>query len=131
MVKIARRRLARELVRLLTQQPARKDELLRQTAAYLLHTKQAHQLHLLMNDVADELTVAGHLTAEVQSALGLSDDSRQAIIVMLQQTTGAKTVELTETTAPELLGGVVVRTPRFELNASVKRHLMQLAGGMK
>lgn len=132
MAKIARRRLARELVRLLSGQPERRTELLRQTAAYLLQTKQANQLHLLMNDVADELLATqGHLTAEVQSAFALGDASRHDIIAMLQDATQAKTVELSETTLPELLGGVILRTPGRELDASVRRHLMQLAGGMK
>jgi F0F1-type ATP synthase delta subunit len=131
MAKIARRRLARELVRLLNEQPERKTELLKQTAAYLLQAKQANQLHLLMNDIADELLAQGHLNANVQSAFGLNDTTRQEIVAMLQSATGAKTVELNETKAPELLGGVVVRTPRAELDASIKRQITQLAGGMK
>lgn len=130
MARISRRRLARELVRLLAEQPDRQAELLRQTAAYLLATKQAHQAHLLVNDIAEELQAAqGHLGAEVRTAFALGDDTRQSIVATLQQLTGAKTVELNETVQPELLGGVVVRTPQLELDASIKRQLSQLAGG--
>jgi F0F1-type ATP synthase delta subunit len=132
MAAIARRRLARELVRLLSEQPERKQQLITQTAAYLLQTKQAHQLHLLINDIADELLASQHhLSADVRTAFGLSDATRQEIVAMLQKATGAQTVELHETTEPELLGGVIVRTPKAELDASVKRQITQLAGGIQ
>lgn len=132
MAKIARRRLAREVVRLLNEQPARKTELLQQVAAYLIETKQAHQAHLLLADIADELLqTQGSLSADVSTAFGLSQGSRQAIIDLLTRATGAKTVELNEHRDTSLIGGVVVRTSQLELDASVKRQLTQLAGGMK
>lgn len=131
MPKLSRRRVAREITRLLIEQPARKDELLRQTAAYLLAHKKAHEAHLLMLDIADELhRTQGQVSAEVRSAFGLGQATRENIVAMLKKTTGATTVELSETAEPELIGGVVIRTPQFELDASVKRQLTQLAGGM-
>lgn len=132
MAKVGRKRLAREIVRLLQEQPQRKSELLKQVAAYLIQTKRAHQMHLLVNDIADELLESQkHLSADVVTAFGLNDASRQAVIDMLKNATGAHTVELTEGRDPSLLGGVVVRTANLELDASVKRQLAQLAGGMR
>lgn len=131
MAKLSRRRIACEVVRLLVANPARKDELLRQVAAYLIQTKQASQSHLLLGDIADELLAAeGMLSAEVRSAFALSDASRDNIITMLKRETGATTVELNQKIEPGLIGGVIITTPQFALDASIKRQLTQLAGGM-
>ena len=131
MPKLSRRRVAREIVALLQQQPARQADLLKQTAAYLIANKKAHEAHLLMLDIADELQKSqGVLTADVQSAFGLTAATRDNIVAMLKKVTGAGTVELSETVKPELIGGVVIHTPQFELDASVKRQLNQLAGGI-
>lgn len=131
MPKLSRRRVAREITALLVQKPERQAELLKQTAAYLLQHKKANEAHLLMLDIAQELQkTQGVVSAEVQSAFGLTATSRSGITDMLKKVTGAQTVELSETVEPELIGGVVIRTPEFELDASVKRQLTQLAGGM-
>jgi len=131
MPKLSRRRVAHEIVALLVAHPERQAELLKQTAAYLLHHKKANEAHLLLLDIAEELQkVQGVVTAEVRSAFGLTSASRDGIAAMLKKVTGAQTVELSETVEPELIGGVVIRTPEFELDASVKRQLNQLAGGI-
>lgn len=131
MATLSRRRLARELVKLLVEQPQRTSNLLKMTAAYLVQTKQAHAAHLLLDDMADELLQARHhLSAEVRSAFKLNGATRDQIVTMLRQQTGAQHVELSEIVEPDLIGGVVIRTPRAQLDASVKRQLMQLAGGM-
>lgn len=131
MPKLSRRRVAREIVSLLMAHPERQSDLLKQTAAYLLQHKKAHEAHLLMLDIAKELQEnQGVVTAEVRSAFGLTSTSREGIADMLKKVTGAGNVELSETVEPELIGGVVIRTPEFELDASVKRQLNQLAGGM-
>jgi F-type H+-transporting ATPase subunit delta len=131
MPKLSRRRIAREIVQLIARNPERQSEILRQTAAYLLQHKKAGEVHLLMLDIADELQkTQGLMTAEVQSAFGLASTTRDQIVAMLKNVTGAQNVELSETVQPELIGGVVIRTPQFELDASVKRQLNQLAGGI-
>lgn len=131
MPKLSRRRIAREIVQLIAKNPERQAEILKQTAAYLLQHKKAHEAHLLLLDIAQELqTTQGLVTAEVQSAFGLASATRENIVATLKQVTGAKNVELSETVQPELIGGVVIRTPQFELDASVKRQLNQLAGGI-
>jgi F0F1-type ATP synthase delta subunit len=130
MAKLGRRRVAREVVRLLGEQPGRQKEIILQTAAYLLQTKQAGSAHLLLGDIADELLkTKGHLNADVSTAFGLGDSTRQSVITMLRTQTGAQTVELQEHVTPEILGGIKVRTSQLELDASIKRQLIQLAGG--
>ena len=130
MAKLSRRRVAREVVRLLIEHPERRTEILQQAAGYLVHNKQLNQLHLFVNDVADELLAQqNHISADVITAFGLTTDSREHVVALLQRVTGAATVALTETTDPSLIGGLVIRTPQLELDASVKRQLTQLAGG--
>ena len=131
MPKLSRRRIARELVRLMTEQPGRAAELIRQTAAYLVQTRQASAAHLLISDIADELFERrGELSADVQTAFKLQDTSRAQIVAMLKHRTGAANVTLSESINPSLLGGVVISTPGLHLDASVKRQLKQLAGGI-
>lgn len=131
MPKLSRQRIARELVRLMIERPERQTELLRQTAAYLMQNKQTGSAHLLINDIADELLKKqGLLSAEVHITFGLNQASRSSIINMLKKATGATSVELNESIEPGLVGGVIVRTSRLELDASIKRQLTQFAGGI-
>lgn len=131
MPKPSRRRIAREIVRLMNEQPNRASDLIRQTAAYLVQTKQTAAAHLLVNDIADELFERrGDLNAEVQTAFGLADATRASIIAMLKRRTGAKSVSLSEAINPDLIGGVIISTPVSHLDASVKRQLKRLAGGI-
>ncbi len=131
MAKLSRRRVAREWTRLLIAQPQRHAELVQQMGAYLVVHKMTNQLHLLANDVADELLIQQkHVSADIITAFGLTTDSRENVADLLRRVTGAVTVALTESINPELLGGIVIRTPQLELDASVKRQLTQLAGGI-
>lgn len=125
-MKIARRRLARELVRLINEDPKRQPQLLQQTAGYLIANKQANQAHLLVKDIARELQAQGHTTAQVESAFALTDETRQFVKKILQKN-GAKTVELDERVNPKLLGGLIIRTADTELDTSVRRQLNQIA----
>jgi F-type H+-transporting ATPase subunit delta len=81
-----------------------------------------------MLDIANELQdLKGQLVASVSSARPLSAAAKSAIMAKLKNQTGANTVELNEQLNPELIGGIVVRTPKYELDASVRRQLNQIA----
>ncbi|HSW81054.1 MAG TPA: F0F1 ATP synthase subunit delta [Candidatus Saccharimonas sp.] len=132
MVKISRRRIAREFVRTLREQPTHKSVLVRQLAAYLIDTKQTAQLDLLLQDVADELYVQeGRLSVDIQTATPASQVTKDAVTHLLTKTTGAKSVDVMAHTNPSLLGGIIVRTPRQQLDASVRRQLNHIAGGIQ
>lgn len=132
MPKIGRRRLAREVVRNLREQPTHKPTLLRQLAAYLIGTKQTRQLDLLLQDIADELYVQqNQLTAEIETATAPTQATKDAVASLLAAATGAKHVDVSARTNPALLGGIIIRTPRQELDASVRRQLNHIAGGMQ
>lgn len=132
MPKLSRRRFAREVVRMLLARPNDKPQVIQQVAAYLIDTNQVKQLDLLVKDMADELFLQNqHMVAQVSHAHAMTDDIRTALEALLMQATGAKTVELTSTLDPSLVGGILVRTPRHELDATVRRQLNQIAGGIK
>lgn len=132
MASISRRRLAREVVRLLGEHPNRRSEIVQQLAGYIIDRKMVKQLDLLVKDIADELYIQqGHVTAEVDYVFDLSQETRAAITTLLTKATGARTVELQPIKEPNLLGGVVIRTPRHQLDASVRRKLKAIAGGIK
>ena len=132
MANISRRRLAREVVRLLTEKPTSRADIVQQLAGYVIDHKMVKQLDLLLADIADEVYVQqGYLTADVDYVFDLTEETRAAITALLTKATGARTVELQTTKEPSLLGGVVIRTPRLELDASVRRKLKAIAGGMK
>lgn len=132
MAKVSRRRIAREFVRTLREQPTHKSALTRQLAAYLIETKQTAQLDLLLQDVADELYVQeGRLNASITTAKPASQATKDAVAHLLTKATGAKSVDVTATTDPSLLGGIIVRTPRQQLDASVRRQLNHIAGGIQ
>jgi F-type H+-transporting ATPase subunit delta len=132
MAKVGRRRLAREVVGLLAQRPDRRATVVRQLAAYLIDNKQARHLDLLMQDIADELYEQQKLlSADVEYAFEPSQTAKDAIIALLQEATGASTVDMATRHNPDLLGGIVLRTPRQELDASVRRKLKLIAGGIE
>ena len=96
-------------------------------AAYLVDNKQRRQVDLFLRDIETELANEyGHLAADVTAARKLTSETKRALAEMLQRETGAKKVELIEDIDPELLGGVVVKTPEDELDASLKTKLTRL-----
>lgn len=129
--RLSRRRLARELVRVIAEQPQQRADLVRKAAAYLVANKQVGQAHLLVSDIADELQASqGVLYAEIDSASELSSATRQAVADLLKKQTGAREVQLHTAVVPGLIGGVVVRTPRYRLDASIATQLKTIAGGL-
>ncbi len=129
MAKISRRRLAEGVVAQLKAHPKKTKDLIRQTAAYLIANRRAHEIDLLMHDIAEELVrTEGRLWADIESAFKLDASAKHAIHQLLHAATGASTIELHERINPELLGGAVVRTSRYELDTSIKTQLARLSG---
>ncbi len=128
--KLSRRIVARTIAAKLLAEPtpARRKHWLQVTAAYLLDQKQADDVDLVVNDIAHELyEQSGHLAVDVVSAHALSASVREELKKTLQASTSAKHVELSEQLDPQLLGGLVARTPDAELDLSVRTKLKQLA----
>ena len=126
--KVSRRVLARVIAAKLLSEPSRQSHWLKVTAAYLMDNGMAEDVDLVINDIAHELyEQSGHLLVDVTSARKLSDSVRVDLKEVLKHRTDAKRVELVERIDPELLGGLIARTPTAELDASVRTQLKQLA----
>ncbi len=126
--KVSRRVLARTVAEKLLSEPTRVKHWMLATAAYLMEQHMIDDIDLFINDVAHELhQQSGHLLVDVTSARKLSDAVRVELKHTLQQATGARHVEFAEHVDPELLGGLIARTPDGQLDASVRTQLKQLA----
>lgn len=131
MKKVSRRELARVIVQQLqAAKPAQHAKIMREAAAYLVEHRMVAQADMLIRDIAAELqAVAGHVFAEVTAARDLTAVAQQNIAKYLTKELKASAVELSVQTNPSLIGGVIIKTPDFEYNASVRYKLNQLARG--
>jgi F-type H+-transporting ATPase subunit delta len=75
-------------------------------------------------------TRRGEVTAEVTSAVTLSDSQVSAITAALKQTVG-RTVALTSKIDPSILGGLIVRVGSRMVDSSIKSKLQRLKLAMK
>lgn len=126
--KASRRVLARTVAAKLLAEPDKRSHWITVTAAYLMDHGMDEDVELIVNDIAHELyEQAGHLIVDVTSARALTDSTREELTRMLKEATKASTVEISEQTDPELLGGLIARTPDAIIDASVRTKLKQLA----
>jgi F0F1-type ATP synthase delta subunit len=126
--KVSHRVLASTVAAKLLAEPDRQSHWLQVTAAYLIEQGMSDDADLVINDIAHELYIqGGHLLVTVTSARELTDSLRDDLIRTLKQSTNASQVELSEHVEPELLGGLIARTPDAQLDASVRTKLKQLA----
>ncbi len=126
-VAVSRRAVARTIAANLVAEPEKRGEWLAMGAAYLLQRGQADRADQLVQDIARELLLQdGQLVASVQTAHPLTDDLRDQLAAFLQDKTGATSIHLSETVEPELLSGLVVTTPDYELNTTARAKLRQL-----
>jgi len=96
--------------------------LLNQAAAYLIESRRTREADLLVRTIEDALEVRGTTIATAVSAHALSGDLKQAIARLI----GAKRLELREVVDPLVLGGVSVKTPSLQLDATIKHKLTVL-----
>jgi len=128
MQKLSRRVIARTLAAKLVASPAERAKWVRALAAYLVEQNRTKETDLIVNDVAHELFIQnGQLLVTAVSARPLSESIRTELKQMIKQATQAKRVELTESVDPDLLGGLIARTPDAEADLSVRTKLKQLA----
>lgn len=128
MSSISRRVIARTIAAKLVAQPAQRSHWLRVLAAYLVEHNRGEEAELIANDIARELyRQAGQLLVRVESARPLSSSIKSELTKLLSMATNAKQVELAETINPELLGGLIARTPDAVTDLSVRTKLKQLA----
>ena len=125
--KVSRRTLASAVAAKLVAEPKRSEHWMNVLAAYLVEHDMVNDADMLINDIAHELyEQSGHLVVEVTSAEKLTDTVRKQLVEYLQRETEASSVELHESTDPDLIGGLTARTADAELDASVRSQLRKL-----
>lgn len=123
---ISRRKIAQYASReLMSGVPASK--VFARVAAYLVDTKQQSKTELLVRDIKTILSKEyGVVLAEVTSARSLSDSTISNIKQFIKLSQNAKQVEVDTSIDPDLIGGVIIRTPTSELDATVRKQLNSL-----
>ena len=123
---LSRRKMAQYIAEQLAA-GAEHGKLLRQVAAYLMAHKQTKQVELLLADVADELA-SGHGTvmAEIISARALSSELKQSIASFVKSEHKAVHIQINESVDPSIIGGVIIKTPGFEFDSSIRTKLNRL-----
>jgi F-type H+-transporting ATPase subunit delta len=116
--RISRRKLAAFLAdQLALGVPA--GDVITRAAAYLIETKQTHDVELLVRDIEEELMVRGVVVADVTAARPLTDEARSAIASLLE----AKDLHVRETVDPSVLGGIRVAVPGKRYDATLRNKI--------
>lgn len=124
--KIARRKIAHYIAQQLVDGKT-VDKIAASTVAYLIDTKQTKQLDLLIRDVEQALVAHGTVTASVVSAHELDDATRSLIAAFIAKAEHAESVVITEESVdPDVIGGVIIRSPDRVFDGSVRNQLKQL-----
>lgn len=123
---ISRRKIATYIAdQLAAGKPA--DSLLAQAASYLIDHKKQNQAELLVRDIEAALARDhGIVLTQVISARELSAGIINKIEQFVLASEGAKQVEVSVSVDPSLLGGAIIRTPRAELDTTVRKQLNAL-----
>lgn len=96
--------------------------LLKELAGYLVASRRVREADLVVRAIEDELATRGLVVADVASAHALSADEKAQIA----QRIGAEHVVLRETVDPTLIGGVRIKTPGHEMDATIANKLQAL-----
>lgn len=97
-----------------------------QLAAYLIDTRRTSEAELFIRDIDYYLAERGVVLANIVSAYALSEATQKAITEMITQTTGARTIELSQHIDAAVLGGVRIDIPGRQLDGTIARRLHQL-----
>jgi F0F1-type ATP synthase delta subunit len=104
------------------------EQLVPVLAAEVVRNGMTTQLDLLLHDINNELLhSAGQIEVEVVSAYDITDGIRQQLVEAIEGVTGAKQVTLNHRLDPNVIGGVVAKTPELEFNITIEDKLRRLA----
>lgn len=119
MARTSRRRLAEYVAERLL---ADDVSVIAELAALIVTERREREIELIVRDIEDSLARRGVLVATVETATQLTDSVRAEIVKLLD----ASEVKLREIIAPELIGGVRVRTPGAVLDGTIVQKLHTL-----
>lgn len=131
MQKIARRKVAHYIAEQLVEGVSVKT-IAQQTVAYLVDTKQTGQIDLLIRDIETALAARGTVAASITSAFAVDDATRAIISEFIKEAEHAESVVIVnESVDPDLIGGVIVRSPNRVFDGSVRSQLKSLTAFTK
>lgn len=120
-MKLSRRQLAEYLIA----NPGKKAA--NQVAGYLVSNGRSKELGLVIREVEVRLDENGRSVAHVTSARKLTADEQRNVIKMLKsQDKNIQSVEIINQIDPSVLGGVIVRTPKTEVDVSIRTRLNRM-----
>lgn len=122
-MRLSRRRIARHAAEKLL---AGDTAVLSQVAAYLIESRRVNDADLLVRDIETALAEAGVVIADVASAHDLTATLTDAITRYVKQAADAREVHLRTQVDESLIGGIRLRTPDAEYDASVRQQLRKL-----
>ena len=99
---------------------------MRRLAAFIVTERMQSQLDLVLRSIKEVMAERGQVVAEVITARQLGSELRTAIKQYVIDSSDAEHVSLDETVDESLLGGVIIRTPGRELDASLRTALRKL-----
>ena len=103
-------------------------EVMEQVAAYLVQTRQAKAYPLIISDIERKLAEKGSVLVRVKSARNLSEKTSKKIKQFMQEKTGASHVQLVSEIDEDLIGGAIIYTADYVLDASLRNRLNKLKG---
>jgi len=119
-LRVSRRKLSAYAVeRLLS--GAKKAEVLRELAAYLVDTRRTRELELLVRDMEDALAERGIVVASVTTARPLSSELKAEV----EKLVGGK-AQLRSAIDESVLGGIRVELPGKRYDGTIRHKLLQL-----
>ena len=119
MSRTSRRRLAEYVAERLLEDD---QSVIKELAALIIVDRREREIELIVCDIEDSLAQRGTLVATVETATELTDKVRAEIVNLLD----SPDVRLREIIAPELIGGVRVRTPGAVLDETIVQKLHTL-----
>lgn len=107
------------------------QKLTEKLAAFLIESKRTKEVQLIIDDIEYQLSLRGVVTADVTSAHVLDKLTKQSITNLIQKTTNAKQIQLTEHLDESLLGGIKLEFADSELDTTIVRRLNTLKTNCK
>lgn len=107
------------------------DTVVEQLAAYIIESKQVRNIELFVRDVEARLLGMGYAMVDVKSAFPLSGSTKAEVKSFIEEQTGASEVVLRESVDESVLGGVRLRVPGREIDATLARNLTLLRTRLK
>jgi F-type H+-transporting ATPase subunit delta len=122
--KISRRSLAMYVATNLINQ--RRAVVVKQLAAYLVETRRTKELDMIVRDINFYLSEVGITSATLTSAYDLSAETKKAIEKFIVQKTKSSEVAIETRVDPNVLGGIKISLPGYELDQTIAHQLTVL-----